>query len=60
MEPPGNRNLKRTHGLFSDDLKVYQHDHEKLKIVNETIVKASQDTGACYGVKKCAEMVFNR
>ena len=29
-------------------------------IVNKTIVKASQDTGACYGVKKCAEIVFNR
>jgi len=28
--------------------------------VNETIVKASLDTGACYGVKKCAEIVFVR
>ena len=23
-------------------------------------MKASQDTGACYGVMKCAEIVFNR
>ena len=23
MGPPGNRNLKRTHSLFIDDLKVY-------------------------------------
>ena len=60
MGPPGNRNLKRTHSLFIDDLKVYQQNHEKLKMVNETIVKASQNTGACYGVKKCAEIVFNR
>ena len=29
-------------------------------MVNKTIVKASQDTSACYGVKKCAEIVFNR
>ena len=29
-------------------------------MVNKTIVKASQDTGACYRVKKCAEIVFNR
>ena len=60
MGPPGNRNLKRTHSLFIDDLKVYQQNHEKLKMVNVTIVKGSQDTGACYRVKKCAEIVFNR
>ena len=48
MGPPGNKNLKRTHSLFVDHLKVYQQNHEKLKMVNETIVKASQDTGACY------------
>ena len=24
------------------------------------IVKASMDTGACHGVKKCAELVFRR
>ena len=60
MGEPGNRSLKRTHSLFIDDLKVYQRDHNKLKIANEVIVKASQDTGACYGVKKCAEIVFER
>ena len=60
MGPPGNRNLKRTHSLFINDLKVYQQNHEKLKMVNETIVKASQGTGECYGIKKCAEIVFNR
>jgi len=60
MGPPGDRNLKRTHSLFIDDLKVYQQSHEKLKETNETIVKASLDTGACYGVKKCAEIVFER
>ena len=46
MRPSGNRNPKRTHSLFINDLKVYK---QKL---NETIVKASQDTGACCGVKK--------
>ena len=60
MGPPGRKDLKKMHSLFIDDLKVYQENHEKLKIVNETIVKASLDTGACYGVKKCAEIVFKR
>ena len=59
MGPPCNRNLKRTHSLFIDDLNLHQQNHEKLKMVNETIVKASQDTGVCYGVKKCAKIVFN-
>ena len=31
-----------------------------LQIVNETIVQASNDTGACYGVSKCAEIIFER
>jgi hypothetical protein len=60
MGPPGSRLLKRTHSLFIDDLKVYQQNHETLKMVNDMIVKASLDTGACYGVKKCAEIVFTR
>ena len=45
----GERDLTRTHSFFIDDLKVY---------VNEMIVKASMDTGACYGVKKCADVIF--
>ena len=60
MGPPGNREVIRTHSLFIDDLKVYQENHAKLEIANETIVQASLDTGACYGVKKCAEIVFKR
>ena len=28
--------------------------------MNEMIVKASMDTGACYGVKKCVEIVFRK
>ena len=59
MGQPGNRNLKRTHSLSMDHLKVYQQNHEKMKMVNETIVKTSQDTGACYRVNKCADIVFN-
>ncbi|CAB4045676.1 Hypothetical predicted protein, partial [Paramuricea clavata] len=50
--------LKRTHSMFIDDLKVCQENHQKLEVANETIVKASMDTGACYGVKKCAEIVL--
>ena len=39
---------------------MYQENHQKLEIANETIVKASMDTGACYRVKKCAEIVFRK
>ena len=60
MGPPGSRNVGRTHSLFVDDLKVYQESHEILRDVNEVIVQASHDTGACYGVSKCAEIVFER
>ena len=48
----GRRCIKRTYILFIDDLKVYQENHQKLEIANETIVKVSMDTGACYGVRK--------
>ena len=60
MGAPGNRSISRTHSLFIDDLKQYQESHEIIKEVNEIIVQASLDTGACYGVAKCAEIVFER
>ena len=60
MGQPGKREFKRTHSLFIDDLKVYQESHKILKDVNETNVQASHDTGACYGVEKCAEIIFER
>ena len=55
---PGKRMISRTHSLFVDDLKVYQESHKALKDVNEIIVQASHDSGACYGVAQCAEIVF--
>ena len=60
MGQEGERSVKNTHSLFVDDLKVYQENHQKLEVVNGIIVKASMDTGACYGVKKCAEIVFKK
>ena len=54
----GKRMISRTHSLFVDDLKVHQEGHKALKDVNEIIVQESHDTGACYGVAKCAEIVF--
>ena len=60
MCQPEKREIKRTHSLFIDDLKVYQEIHKILKDVNETIVQTSHDTGACYGVVKCAEIIFER
>ena len=32
--------------------------HKTLKDINEMIVQASNDTGACYGAVRCAEVVF--
>ena len=58
MGEPGNRIVKRTHSLFVGDLKVYQESHNVLKNVNEIIVQASHRTGACYGLLKCAEIIF--
>ena len=58
IREPGNRIVNRTHSLFVDDLKQYQESHQKLKDVNKMLVQASLDTGACYGVSKCAEIIF--
>ena len=60
ISQPGKREVKRTCSLFIDDLKVYQDSHKTLKDVNENIVQASHDIGVCYGVKKCAEIIFKR
>ena len=60
MGPPGSKDVSRTHKLFVDDLKVYQEIHEILRDVNEVIVQASHDTGACYRASKCAEITFER
>ena len=58
MGQPGKRDVKRTHSLLVHDLKVYQENHKTLKDINEMIVQTSNDRGACYGVAKCAEVVF--
>ena len=52
--------VKRTHSLFIDDSKIYQESHQKLEVVNEMTVKASMDTWACCGARKCAEIVFRK
>ena len=58
MGQPGKREVKWTHSLFINDLKVYQESHKILKDVNETTAQASHNTGACYGVPKCADIIF--
>ena len=58
MGAPGDRSINRTHSLFTYDLKLYQENEDILEIVNDTIVQASYDTGARYGVTKCAEAVY--
>ena len=37
---------------------LYQESHNALKNGNEIIVQASHDTGACYGVSKCEEILL--
>ena len=56
----GKEDVKRTHSLFVKDLKVHPESHKALKGINEMIVQASNDTGTCYGVAKCVEIVFER
>ena len=58
MGQPGKSDVKRTHNFFVNDLKVYQESHKTLKDAKEIIVKASNDTGTCYRVAKCAEIIF--
>ena len=60
MGAPGNQSISLAHSLFINDLKKYQESHEIIKEVNEIIFQASLDTRACYGVAKCAEIVFER
>ena len=50
------RDCKRTHTSFIDDLKVYSSGHKKMQLVNKTITRVNFDVRAGYGVKKCAEM----
>ena len=40
--------------------KIYQELHNLLKEIYVDIVQASLDTRACYGVSKCANIVFER
>ena len=54
----GKKQIKRTHSLFIDDLKTYEQNHQKLKMTYEILPQKSMNTGAIYGVKKCAEIVF--
>ena len=58
MGQPVKRNVKRTHSSFLNDLKMYQESHKTLKDISQMIVQASNDTGACNRVTKCAEVVF--
>ena len=58
MGQPRKIEVEWTHSSFIDGLKVYQENQKMLKDVKETILQASHGTGACYGVTKCAEIIF--
>ena len=53
------RQTKPTNSLFIYDLKTYQKGTEKQNLVHEALVRASIDTGALYGIKKCAVLCIN-
>ena len=55
-----SRDVSLTNSLFVDDLKMYVESHEILRDFNDVILQASQKTGACYRVSKCAKIVFER
>lgn len=38
---------------------MFQQDRQMLQVANEIIVKAIMDIGACFMVKKGAEVVYN-
>lgn len=46
IKRPRNKDIKCTHRLFIDNLKVNQESHKVLKEVNKTVLQASHDTGA--------------
>ena len=52
--------MTQMYSLFIDDLKVYQESHQMLKKVNETIIQASHDTGACYWCGKMCRNYFRK
>ena len=52
--------IRKEHTNFINDLKPYQENHEKLKLVNRIIVKTSTDNGTCYGVKQCRKVVLEK
>lgn len=54
----GNRNVRRIHRFLADDLMQYQESHKVLKDMNDIIVQAGHNTGACYLVSKWAGIVF--
>ena len=56
----GGKHTSRWIDISCGFLQGYQDNHETLEDVNEIIVQARHDTGACYGVEKCAEIVFER
>ena len=58
MGKPGKRDVKSTHSLFVDNLKVYQESQKTLKDKNKMIVQASNNTSGCYRVAECVEVVF--
>ena len=60
MGQTGKREVTQTYSLFMCDLKVYQESHLMLKKVNETIIQARDDTGACYWCGKMCRNHFRK
>ena len=52
--------LKITHLLFMDDLKVYGKDKAEIESLVSTVQLISQDIGMEFGTKKCGVVVLKR
>jgi hypothetical protein len=52
--------LKVTHLLFMDDLKIYTEKREELEKVLETVRMFSSDIGMEFGLEKCAKCILEK
>ena len=56
--PPGKRAIKRTHSLFTDDLKTYQQKPPKAKDGKRDLSTSKYGYRNNIWCKKCTEIVF--
>jgi hypothetical protein len=60
MGEPKRRDTKVNRFYYIDDLKVVQTSEEELHQANGIVTRISHDVGMRFGVKKCAEIIYQR